>query len=158
MRCSRCNKEITGTEVKERNKITCVTCYENNREPETCYYCGKGKNPKELIKRGGHSVCVKCLVAAAMVPLYGHSFAYWDKLTLGREKEASKIWEELKRKIPIKEYTRLYKWAVVFHCIDLLPIERCILRAILSRNLVADEVVKEIIQKQSVDDILPMGF
>jgi len=99
MRCSRCNKEITGTEVKERNKITCATCYENNREPETCYYCGKGKNPKELIKRGEYSVCVKCLVAASALPLYGHSFKYWDDLTLNREEDAKLIANQLKKEL-----------------------------------------------------------
>lgn len=132
-----------GKKIEAKNKI--------------CYHCGKSKNYKVMIERDEYSVCVKCLVSSAL-PLYGHSFQYWDDLTIEREEEAKEIWEEIKGKVPINEYLRLYKWASVFHCVNLVSIERCILRALLGRNKVVKEAVEEIIAKQSVDDILPMGF
>jgi len=123
-----------------------------------CYHCGKYKNYREIIERDEYSVCVECIVLAAALPLYGHALKYWDKLVSGREEEAKLIMKKLKKELTIIEYNRLYKWAVVFHCIDLMPISKCILRVILSRNKIAKDAVKEIIRKQSVDDILPMGF
>ncbi|TRZ78271.1 hypothetical protein D4R87_01010, partial [bacterium] len=63
-----------------------------------------------------------------------------------------------KKELNTVEYKRLCKWATVFHCINSASIPRCILRALLGRNKVVDNAVVEVIEKQSVSSILPIGF
>ncbi|XOA42996.1 MAG: hypothetical protein ACKKMO_00800 [Candidatus Nealsonbacteria bacterium] len=142
--CGKDSEEIVILPIKRQDGSLCtLACLECARKSPT--YCKKHNRPHRGFK-DGTSACIVCI----------------EEMLVKIKSEKDKVWDSLKKELPVEELIRLLEWAEFSAFCTRDPEEVCILRAIITRALRfskrTEEILQEIINTQSVSSVVPLEF
>lgn len=144
MKCELCDNDIGDVIVSlsirqpngRLNTLACLKCAEQSPA-----YCKEHGRP-HLGFGDGTTACMVCV----------------EKMVRKNKDSAPIILKNLEKELPPEEFDRLFKWAFLCQKLTGNAYPTCVLRGIITKALrnhsIIKEVIREIIDKKSVDPIL----